>query len=217
VIPYVNFILTAAIALNLYIVSSSRLRSCVQAAALQGSVLAFLPILLWGTQASKLEIINLLLIGIGTLGVKALLIPFLMFRSIQEANVRREVEPFISLHLSLSAAAVLVIISFWISKVTGLPHPPSAYLVPAAFSGILIGFLIMVSRQKAITQVIGYLIFENGIFIFGQILFQKIPLAVELGVLLDLLVGILVMGIAIYHISREFDHIDVSRLDGLKG
>jgi hydrogenase-4 component E len=73
-----------------------------------------------------------------------------------------------------------------------------------------------VSRKKAVTQVVGYLMLENGIFIFGQTLVRQIPFAVELGILLDLLVGVFVMGIAIHHISRAFDHIDTELLSALK-
>ncbi|MCL4513685.1 MAG: hydrogenase [Candidatus Eremiobacteraeota bacterium] len=213
-----NFILLIVIVLDLYIVSSSRLDTCVNATALQGAALAFLPFALWWKQASSGEMIGLLLIGAGTFVVKSLLIPFLIFRSIREANVRREVEPSISLHFSLFTAAVFVAGSFWMASIVVFPQsPPASLIVPAAFVGVLVGFLLLVSRQKAITQVVGYLILENGIFIFGQILFKELPFIVELGILLDLLVGVLVMGIAINHISRQFDHIDVNRLDELKG
>ncbi|HYB12889.1 MAG TPA: hydrogenase, partial [Myxococcota bacterium] len=108
-------------------------------------------------------------------------------------------------------------ISFWLSSVLVLPIPaPTTLLVPVAFATVLVGFLVLVSRKKAVTQVVGYLMVENGIFIFGQTLVQRIPFAVELGILLDLLVGVFVMGIAIHHISRAFDHIDTELLSALK-
>ena len=98
-----------------------------------------------------------------------------------------------------------------------LPHPPpSALVVPAAFSTLLIGFLVLVTRRKAITQVVGYLLIENGVYIFGQSLASTIPFVVELGILLDVLVGVFVMGVAIHHISREFEHIDTELLSTLK-
>jgi hydrogenase-4 component E len=75
---------------------------------------------------------------------------------------------------------------------------------------------VLVTRRKAVTQVVGYLMLENGVFLFGQTLARDLPFAVELGILLDLLVGVFVMGIAIHHISREFDHIDTERLDSLQ-
>ena len=89
-------------------------------------------------------------------------------------------------------------------------------IVPAALSTTLTGFLILTTRVKAITQVVGYLVLENGIFIFGLLLADAMPLMVEAGALLDLLVGTFVMGIVINHISREFSSLDTSRLTSLK-
>ena len=93
----------------------------------------------------------------------------------------------------------------------------SGLIVPAAFATLLNGFLVLVSRKKAVSQVIGYIMLENGVFIFGQLLAHALPFVVELSILLDLLGGIFVMGIAIYNISREFDHIDTEQLANLKG
>jgi hydrogenase-4 component E len=89
-------------------------------------------------------------------------------------------------------------------------------LLPAAFSTLFIGFLILVSRNKAITQVVGYLILENGVFLCGLGLMRDLPFVVDLAILLDVLVGVFVMGIAIHHIAREFDDIDVGALESLK-
>jgi len=90
-------------------------------------------------------------------------------------------------------------------------------LIPvAAMFTILTGLLLIVSRRKALTQVVGYLVMENGVYAFGAALAVDEPLLVELGVLLDVLVAVFVMGIAIYHISREFDHIDTDQLSALR-
>jgi hydrogenase-4 component E len=88
--------------------------------------------------------------------------------------------------------------------------------VPASIATLLAGFLILTTRRKAISQVIGYLVLENGIFIFGLLLADAMPIMVEAGALLDLLVGTFVMGIVINHISREFSSLDTSRLTSLK-
>ncbi|HEX2970775.1 MAG TPA: NADH-quinone oxidoreductase subunit K [Tepidisphaeraceae bacterium] len=74
----------------------------------------------------------------------------------------------------------------------------------------------MISRTKAITQVIGYLVLENGIFLFGLTLVRQMPILVELGILLDVFVGVFVMAIVVYHIRRTFDHMDTDELDQLK-
>ena len=213
---WADFLLLAVAALSLSVVATSRLSACVRASALQGVALSLLPLALWGGALDRHWLAVLLMSG-GALSVKAILIPVLLTRAIREANVRREVEPFISLHLSVLVAAALLGFSFWLAGALSLPRPaPTPLLVPIAFATLLTGFLVLVSRRQAVTQVVGYLMLENGIFLFGQMLVDEIPFAVELGILLDLLVGVFVMGIAIYHISREFDHIDTELLTALK-
>jgi hydrogenase-4 component E len=213
---YADFLLLLVAALSLAIVATSRLASCVRASAAQGVALALLPLALWGRALDR-HMVPVLLMSLGALVVKAVVIPILLSRAIREANVRREVEPFISLHFSVLIAAALVGFSFWLATVLVLPRPaPTTLLVPVAFATLLVGFLVLVSRRQAVTQVVGYLMLENGVFIFGQTLVDEIPVAVELGILLDLLVGVFVMGIAIYHISREFEHIDTELLSALK-
>jgi hydrogenase-4 component E len=213
---YADFLLLVVTALSVSIVASSRLTSCVRASALQGVALALLPFALWGGTLEG-HLAPIVLMSLGALAVKAIVIPLLLSRAIREANVRREAEPFISLHFSILIAAALVGFSFWLGTALALPRPaPTPLLVPMAFATLLIGFLVLVTRRKAVTQVVGYLTLENGIFIFGQILVAEIPFAVELGILLDLLVGVFVMGIAIHHISREFEHIDTELLTTLK-
>ena len=211
-----DFLLLLVAALSLAIVATGRLASCVRASALQGAALAALPFALWGGALDR-HLVPVVLMSLGTLAVKAFVIPALLSRAMRAADVRREVQPFISLHLSLLVAAVLVAVSFWLATVLVLPRPsPTTLLVPIAFATVLVGFLVLVSRRQAVTQVVGYLMLENGVFIFGQTLVDQVPFAAELGILLDLLVGVFIMGIAIHHISREFDHVDTERLTALK-
>ena len=85
-----------------------------------------------------------------------------------------------------------------------------------AISTILIGLFLIISRKKAVSQVLGFLVMENGIYVFGVGVVQETSLLVELGVLLDVFVAVFVMGIIIFHISREFEHTDTTRLSTLK-
>ena len=132
--------------------------------------------------------------------------------------MRREVEPMTSLHVSILGAAALVALAFWLAGRMALPFPVVSHLlVPAAIANVLLGFLLVVARRQAITQVVGYLVLENGVFVFGLGLAPQQPIVVELSVLLDLLVGVFVMGIAIHHISQTFDHMDTTALASLRG
>jgi hydrogenase-4 component E len=89
-------------------------------------------------------------------------------------------------------------------------------LVPVALSTVVIGLLVLTTRSKAITQVVGYLILENGIFVFGLSQVERVPFLVEAGVLLDIFVGVFIMGIVVFHINREFDSLDSARLTELR-
>ena len=103
------------------------------------------------------------------------------------------------------------------SKTLPIAHEHiGSLVVPAALSTVLTGFLILTTRVKAISQVVGYLVLENGIFIFGLLLVEAMPFLVEIGVLLDLFVAIFVMGIIIYQISQEFSTVSTRKLSALK-
>jgi hydrogenase-4 component E len=212
-----DFLVAAMIVAGLYMVATSRLGACVRASAVQGIILGALPVALWWTQAIRPLSLHVIVLALGAFGIKGIAIPRLLLRAIREAGVRREVEPMTSLHASIVGAAVLVGVAFWIASQMDLPFPVgSRLLVPAAMANVLLGFLLLVARRQAITQVVGYLVLENGVFVFGLGLAAEQPILVELSVLLDLLVGVFVMGIAILHISETFDHMDTTTLASLR-
>ena len=212
-----DFLLAAMIVAGLYMVATSRLGACVRASAVQGIILGALPLALWWTQVVRPLSLHVIVLALGALGIKGIAIPRLLLRAIREAGVRREVEPMTSLHASILGAAVLVGVAFWIASQMDLPFPVgSRLLVPAAMANVLLGFLLLVARRQAITQVVGYLVLENGVFVFGLGLAAEQPILVEVSVLLDLLVGVFVMGIAILHISETFDHMDTATLASLR-
>lgn len=192
---------------------SSRLLHCIRIVAFQGIVLGILPITLafptghvnWGMSA-----VNLILKGI--------VLPLLLCRTMKKAEVKRELEPVIGYSLSAGIVLCLTIFCFFISRRLPMPNGASELAeiaVPAAFTLALTGLFVVMARKKALTQVIGFLVFENGITLFGAAVMREHPLIVELGILLDVLVLVFIMGIAVHQISREFSHIDSDRLNTL--
>jgi len=212
----IDTVLVLVILLNLGMLGVSRLSTLVRLFALQSLLLAFLPLaesLLHG----ELSGAHGLLIAGGTIGIKVILIPFILLRIIRTGEVHREVEPFIGFTASVFVGALLVIGSFTVATRLPLPiEPLSKLVVPVSLSVLLLGLLTLVSRLQAITQVLGFLVVENGIFVLGLPLLKQTPLMVELGILLDLFVGVFIMAIVVYHIRREFDHMDTHLLDALK-
>lgn len=206
-----SMLLLVVILLNFFILGSARLVACIRAVALQGALLALMPVTVHG-----LSIHSLGLAG-GAFLFKGVLIPWLMLRAIREVRIRREVEPLISLVATLFLGAMATVAAFLFADQLPLIHESQAgVLVPASLATMLAGFLLLMTRRKAITQVVGYLMLENGIFIFGVLLSTAMPLVVEAAILLDLLVAVFVMGIVLNHINREFSSINVERLSALK-
>jgi hydrogenase-4 component E len=133
--------------------------------------------------------------------------------------IKREVEPIIGYHASLAAGLGLILLSAYITRHLGLTlSGDSALLLITAITTIGGGLFLMMSRTKAITQVIGYLMLENGIYLAGTALTGQAHsmYLVEFGVLLDLLVGVMIMGIILHNINRTFDDVDTSYLGQLK-
>jgi hydrogenase-4 component E len=211
-VSFLNALLVIVFLLNLFVLGSSRIRALIQAAALQGVLLGVMPLLIHG----HVSLLTALL-AIATILIKGSLIPQMLLKALRDAQIKREVEPIIGFMPSTLLGALGTAASIGLAAKLPLAHGHAqTLLVPAALSTVFAGFLLLTSRIKAITQVIGYLILENGIFIFGLLLLEAVPFLVELGVLLDLFVGVFVISIIIHHINREFASLDTRRLSALK-
>jgi len=209
--PLADQFLVLCLLLNFAVLGTSRLAFSVRAVALQGVLLGILPALIhpfsW----------HLAFIVVSIILVKGAVIPILIIRAIRQAEIQREFVPFIGYIPSLVLGALFTSLAFiFAAKLPLAPEHEGLLFVPASIATVMCGFLILMGRRKAISQVIGYLLMENGIFIFGLLLADAMPVMVEAGALLDLLVGIFVMGIVINHISREFSTLDTSRLSTLR-
>ncbi len=209
---FVNAILVCLLLTGFLLLASSRLTACIRAVAIQGVLLGLLAI---GSQDGKLSLFGVLLPMVSA-AVKGFLLPWLLLRAMRDVDTVREIEPVVSYNLSVMIGAIALAVSLWLGERLPLPNrPTSGLLVPTAFFTCLVGFILLTTRRKAITQVLGYLTLENGVYAFGAAVALDMPILVELGILLDVFVGVFVMGIAIFHISRQFDHIDTDRLVSL--
>jgi hydrogenase-4 component E len=203
--------LVLVLLINFVVLGTSRLIFSIRAVAVQGVILGILPALIHPFSWHLVGIISMILV------TKGFVIPLLLNRAVRSAEIKREVEPFLGYVPTLLLGAVFTALSFgFAGKLPMLPEHQNYMFVPASIATLMTGFLILTTRRKAISQVLGYLVLENGIFIFGLLLAEAMPIMVEAGALLDLLVGTFVMGIVINHISREFSSLDTSRLTSLK-
>jgi hydrogenase-4 component E len=203
-----DLLLLLVIGIDLFIGSTSRLGARIRAYALQGLVLAALPLAIQGTGvlAEGERIVHTVLAVGATLILKAVVIPIFLLRAMRRSGVRREADPEHSLHLSLLLCGVLVGLSFWIGAVMLPPQAGSSPLgVPAGLATMLIGLFLTISGRTELTQVIGYMVLENGVFVIGQRLLGEFPLVVELGVLLDVLVAVMLMAILVVFTNRQHE------------
>lgn len=210
---WIDALIVLLVLTNLRLLGSSRLMACVRIVAVQGIVLGLLP-LLAGADGPDLR---MLLVAAASISLKGVVFPWLLLRALRDASVRREVEPFVGYTLSMLAGIGLLVGALWLGSRLPLPGSVSSSLVvPVALFTMLVGLFVIVSRKQAINQVLGYLALENGIYAFGMAFAQKEPLLIELGILLDVFMAVFVMGITIFHISREFDHTDTDQLSALR-
>lgn len=207
-----NLLIGLAMGLNLVALASSRIPSVIRAAALQGMILGALPLLL----DAKVHWM-VALVAVATVVVKGFVIPGLLRRALRVANIDREMEPLLGFipSLLLGAAATIGAVAIG-GALPLLPEHADSLLVPGAFATVVCGFLLLMGRAKAISQVCGYLILENGIYLFGLLLIHSTPLIVEAGILLDLTVAVFVIGIIMDRIQREFDTLDTGKLTSLR-
>jgi len=207
-----NLLIGLAMGLNLLALGSSRLPALISAAAAQGMVLGALPLLLEHEFAWLVW-----MVAIGTIVIKGFVIPGLLRRAMRAAHIDREVEPLLGFvpSLLLGAAATIGAVALG-GALPLLPEHARTLLVPGAFATLVSGLLLLIGRSKAISQVCGYLVLENGIYLFGLLLIHATPLLVEAGILLDLTVGVFVIGIIVDRIQRAFDSLDTRKLTMLR-
>lgn len=208
--PSADLLLLLVAFTDLVVLGVSRLSTTIRALAWQGLALGLLPFAL-GDALS----LHLFFLAAGTIAVKAAVLPRLLRWAMREAKVRREVEPLIgylgSLLLGVLALGVAFIVGKWLPAVPG-----NDLLIPMALMSVMIGLIVLITRGKAVSQVVGYLILENGVYLFGLTQATRVPFLIEIGVLLDVFVGVFIMGIVVFHINREFDSISSAQLTELK-
>jgi len=207
-----NAILVVVMILNLFALGTSRINSVIRLAAAQGALLAVVPLILH----DRLPVPAVLAAG-AAVGLKGIAIPAIMMRSLRSAQIKREVQPLVGFLPSIILGAAATAVALLLSTRMSLDISQAGTLiVPTSIATVLVGFIILTTRFKALSQAIGYLILENGIFVFGMLLVEAIPLVVEMGVLLDLFVGVFVISIITNHINEAFSSMDTRELASLK-
>lgn len=193
--------------------SQKRLESCVRTYTVNSCLLA----LLVSATAFYMNMAHLYIAAFLTISIKCVVIPYMLRKLISELKVTKDVEHYISPSLSLMASFVLVLIVYSVFSegifVSGITRDA----LKISISIVLISLFMMMTRRKAITQVIGLLFMENGLFLAGFSLTYGMPIIVELGVLFDMMMGLIILGVFLSQIKKAFISVDLDKLTSLKG
>jgi len=195
------------------ILGSTRLYSCIRAFGIQSFLLAGVA----GVVAYSTGRMDIYIVALLTLVLKAAVIPYIFIYIIREIKVKREIDLYVNISPSLIIGGVLVVISYYLVRSINIRTELSSFALSASISLVSIGLFIMISRKKAIMQMLGILLMENGLFLGAISLTYGMPLLVELGIFFDVLIGVLIMGILIFRINRTFESIDTDMLKTLIG
>lgn len=201
----------------------------VSAYLMVGQKALFTTIRLYGLQSLLLAIVattiaisesrpELFVTAALTVVLKTILIPWFLMRTVDRIGIHREIEPFLNVPVSLLICLGLTVVGYRVS--TGFEEGAQQvthHLIGVALSLLLIGLFLMVTRKKAITQILALLTVENAVFLVAVGVTTGMPLIVEFGIAFDVMLAVLVLGILVQRIVRRFESMDVSRLSNLKG
>lgn len=195
------------------IIAQRRLLACVDLFALQSVFLAVMAALV----AYLTDVYHIYVAAVLTIVIKVIILPRILKQVIRRLDVKRELAMYVNIPASLVICGALVILAFFITKpIVHLGFLLTRDSLAIALAIILIGFFTMVSRVKAITQVIGFLVMENGLFLGATAAAYGMPLIVELGIFFDVLVAGLIIGIYANQIQDTFSSVDTTHLNKLK-
>jgi len=209
----VNAIVALIVITNFMLLGANSLRASIRIVAAQGFVLGLLPLFVHQDGLT----IRLATIAILVIILKGVVFPRYLLRVLREQNTTRNITCYIGPTVSLLIGIMVMSSSLWWGYVLPLPEQIGYHLViPMVFFTIITGIFLVVSRKQALMQIIGYLTLENGIYAFGVFFTQSESMLIELGILLDVFVGVFIMGIMVFDISRVFDNIEAGQMSSLK-
>lgn len=209
----INLFAAVLLLLSFGLLSQRRVLSLIHLFTLQGATLtASATVMAYFTDQPHLFYSAAL-----TFVLKVLLMPWLLHRMVERLDVRWDVETLINIPTTMLAGIVLVIFAFNLAlPISGLSESVARGTLGIALACVLLAFLMMITRRKAIPQVIGFLAMENALFFAATSATYGMPMVVELGIALDVLVGMIILGVFMFQIREQFDSLDIRHLEKLK-
>jgi len=194
-----------------YLSIANRMLTYVKVLALQGVLLFFVVFL----QLQKIDTLNLVLILLETIVFKSIAVPMFLAYLLKRNNITREAEPYLPNFISLIITTTIVVATILLSNSIKDTNLDKMFFV-VALSTLFTGLYFIASRRKIITHVMGYLVIENGVFVLSLAVGNEMPMMVNLGIMLDIFVSVLILGIFLNKIGDVFKDVDVDQLTNLK-
>nr|WP_057927004.1 hypothetical protein [Burkholderia ambifaria] len=209
----INFLAAELLMLSFAMLSQRRILSLIHLYTLQGVALVSANLIL----GFVTDDVHLYVSAGLTLVLKVGVIPWFLYRLVRRLDVKTDVEPLINIPTTLLIGIVLVIVAFNVAApISQLATSVARGTLGIALACVLLSFMAMITRAKAIPQVIGFLSMENGLFFAAAAATNGMPMIVELGIGLDVLIGILILGVFMFQIREQFDSLDIHHLEKLK-
>lgn len=210
----VSPIVTLILAVCFLVLGARRLDTVIRLAVFQAILLAVLTAFLGFTKG----IGEMIFIAGLTLVIKAGLIPYILKKVVDRIGLSLETRSYLNRKMSFLIAGALVMVAYLATgQIAASQSPEGREILASAIAMLLIGLLVMMTRKLAVMQIVGFLIMENGLFLAGVGTSYGMPLVVELGIFLDMLIGVLIMGILTFRIQSSFASINTEKLRNLKG
>jgi hydrogenase-4 component E len=212
-LQFINLLAALLLLIAFAMLTQRRILSLINLFAWQGAVLALSTfVVAWSTAQHHLYYSAGL-----TLLLKVILLPWLLHRLIRRLNVRWDVETLINIPTTMLVGIALVIFAFNLAApISQLAEGITRGLIGIALASVLLSMLMMLTRRKAVSQVVAFLSLENGLFFAATSATQGMPLVVELGIALDVLVATFIFGIFFFQIRETFDSLDITHMEKLK-
>ena len=152
-----------------------------------------------------------------TLVLKVVVLPYVLHRLIRKLEVQKDTETLLNIPATMLIGLGVVIFAFGLAQpISQLASTVTRSTLGIAMAVVLLSFLMMITRHKAVTQVVGFLAMENGLFFAATSATYGMPMVVELGIALDVLVGVFILGIFFFHIREQFESLDLHHMEGLR-
>jgi hydrogenase-4 component E len=209
----INLLAALLLLLAFAMLTQRRVLSLIKLFAAQGFVLALSTLVVGYTTGQA----DLYVSAAITFGLKVVLLPWFLHWLIRKLNVQWDIETVINIPVQLLAGIVLVIFAFNLAApISQIAGTITRSTLGIAMASILLSFLMMIARRKAVSQVVGFLAMENGLFFAATSTTYGMPMVVELGILFDVLVATLIFGVFFFHIRETFESLDIHHLEKLK-